>query len=48
MLIVNVGDEPGLTLVRSQVAAMRKVMDGAAAFAESGMFAGRYPGNISS
>ena len=46
VLIVNVGDEPGLTLVRSQVAALRQVMDGVAAFAESGMFAGRHPGNI--
>ena len=46
MLIVNVGDEPGLTLVRSQVAAMRRAMADVAAFAESGMFSGRYPGNI--
>ena len=46
MLIVNVGDEPGLTLVRSQAAAMRRAMADVAAFAETGMFAGRYPGNI--
>jgi len=46
VLIVNVGDEPGLTLVRSQIAALRQTMDGVAAFAESGMFAGRHPGNI--
>ncbi len=46
LLIVNVGDEPGLTLVRSQVAAMRQVMGDVAAFAEAGMFEGRYPGNI--
>ena len=46
LLIVNVGDEPGLTLVRSQVAAMRRAMADVAAFAEAGMFAGRYPGNI--
>lgn len=46
LLIVNVGDEPGLTLVRSQVAAMRAAMADVAAFAESGMFEGRYPGNI--
>lgn len=46
VLIVNVGDEPGLTLVRSQVAALRRVMAGVSAFAETGMFAGRYPGNI--
>jgi len=46
VLVVNVGDEPGLTLVRSQVAALRQGMTGVAAFAESGMFAGRHPGNI--
>jgi spermidine synthase len=46
LLIVNVGDEPGLTLVRSQVAAMRRAMGDVAAFAEAGMFQGRYPGNI--
>ncbi|WP_255768370.1 spermidine synthase [Pseudarthrobacter sulfonivorans] len=46
VLIVNVGDEPALTLVRSQVAAMRRAMTDVAAFAETGMFAGRYPGNI--
>ncbi|WP_439898979.1 spermidine synthase [Paenarthrobacter aurescens] len=46
VLIVNVGDEPALTLVRSQVAAMRQAMPDVAAFAETGMFAGRYPGNI--
>ncbi|WP_432244723.1 spermidine synthase [Arthrobacter sp. G.S.26] len=46
VLIVNVGDEPGLTLVRSQVAALREVMPDVAVFAESGMFAGRHPGNI--
>lgn len=46
LLIVNVGDEPGLTLVRSQAAALRQAMADVAAFAEAGMFAGRYPGNI--
>ncbi|MEZ2389163.1 spermidine synthase [bacterium RCC_150] len=46
VLLVNVGDEAALTLVRSQVAAMRRAMPDVAAFAESGMFAGRYPGNI--
>jgi spermidine synthase len=46
LLIVNVGDEPGLTLVRSQAAALRRVMTDVAAFAETGMFEGRYPGNI--
>ena len=50
VLIVNVGDEPGLTLVRSQTAALRRAMAAlsgdVAAVAESGMFSGRYPGNI--
>jgi spermidine synthase len=46
VLIVNVGDEPGLTLVRSQVAALRRAMADVCAFAEAGMFTGRYPGNI--
>lgn len=46
VLIVNVGDEPGLTLVRSQVAALRRAMTDVAAVAESDMFTGRYPGNI--
>ena len=46
LLIVNVGDEPGLTLVRSQVTAMRQAMADVAALAEAGMFEGRHPGNI--
>ena len=46
VLIVNVGDEPGLTLVRSQVAALRRAIADVSAFAEAGMFTGRYPGNI--
>jgi len=46
LLIVNVGDEPALTLVRSQVAAMRAAMADVAAFGEAGMFDGRYPGNV--
>jgi spermidine synthase len=46
VLIVNVGDEPALTLVRSQVAAMREAMADVAAFGEAGVFEGRYPGNI--
>ncbi len=46
VLIVNVGDEPALTLVRSQVTALRQAMPDVAAFAETGMFEGRYPGNI--
>lgn len=46
VLIVNVGDEPALTLVRSQVTALREAMQDVAAVAETGMFEGRYPGNI--
>jgi spermidine synthase len=46
VLIVNVGDEPGLTLVRSQVAALRRAMTDVAACSEAGMFTGKYPGNI--
>ncbi|MCY0905484.1 spermidine synthase [Arthrobacter sp. H14-L1] len=58
VLVVNVGDEPALTLVRSQVSALRRALadtrmspqdspvGNVAAFAETGMFAGRYPGNI--
>jgi len=46
LLIVNVGDEAALTLVRSQVAAMRQAMADVGAFGEAGMFEGRYPGNI--
>ncbi|WP_445154093.1 spermidine synthase [Arthrobacter sp. Hor0625] len=46
VLVVNVGDEPGLTLVRSQVAALRRAMADVAAAAEAGMFAGDQPGNI--
>ncbi len=49
VLIVNVGDETGLTLVRSQINALRRAMSptgDVAAFAQSGMFSGRFPGNI--
>lgn len=46
VLLINVGDEPGLTLVRSQVAAMRSVMADVAALGETGMFTSRFPGNI--
>jgi hypothetical protein len=51
LLVINVGDEAALSLVRSQVAAMREAVGSGAladlvAFAETGMFAGRYPGNI--
>lgn len=45
-LLVNIGDDPPLTLVRSQLAAMRSVFAEVAALAEPEMFAGRFPGNI--
>ncbi|MGD9428830.1 spermidine synthase [Arthrobacter russicus] len=46
VLIVNVGDEAALTLVRSQCAALRSVLPATVLWAESGMFSGRYPGNM--
>jgi spermidine synthase len=46
VLAVNVGDESGLTLVRSQVTAMRYVMADVGAVAAPDMLTGRYPGNI--
>lgn len=46
VLIVNVGDEAALSLVRSQCAALRSVLSGAVLTAESGMFSERYPGNM--
>lgn len=45
-LIVNVGDEPGFTLVTSQVRALRGTFDGVAAYGTSNLFTRRYPGNI--
>lgn len=45
-LIVNIGDDPPLTLVRSQLAAMRGVFPEVAALAEPDMFTARFPGNI--
>ena len=46
VLLVNVGDEPGFTLVASQTRALREVMPGVAAYAESSLFSRRYPGNV--
>lgn len=46
VLLVNVGDEPGLSLVRSQTAALRSILPETALYAESSMFSGRYPGNM--
>jgi spermidine synthase len=46
LLVVNVGDDPGLAFARAQVRALREAVDGVAAVAERSMFSGRYPGNI--
>ncbi|WP_026555272.1 spermidine synthase [Arthrobacter sp. 35W] len=46
VLLVNVGDEPGFTLVRSQTTALRRVLPGVAASGETSLFTKRYPGNI--
>ncbi|MGO4383516.1 spermidine synthase [Specibacter sp. RAF43] len=46
VLLVNVGDEPGFTLVGSQTRALREAMPGVAAFGTSNLFTRRYPGNV--
>ncbi len=46
VLAVNVGDEPGFTLVTSQTKAMQEAMDSVAAYGTSMLFSRRYPGNI--
>ena len=46
ILAVNVGDEPGFTLVTSQTRALQQVMDSVAAYGTSMLFSRRYPGNI--
>ncbi len=46
VLAVNVGDEPGFTLVTSQTKAMQEAMDAVAAYGTSMLFSRRYPGNI--
>ncbi|MDQ4490666.1 fused MFS/spermidine synthase [Sinomonas sp. ASV486] len=45
-LLVNIGDDPPLTLVRSQLRAMRSAFDEVAVLAEPDMFTARFPGNI--
>ncbi|MDQ4502241.1 fused MFS/spermidine synthase [Sinomonas sp. ASV322] len=45
-MLVNIGDDPPLTLVRSQLAAMRTVFREVAALSEPEMFEARFPGNI--
>ncbi|AIY00802.1 hypothetical protein ART_1203 [Arthrobacter sp. PAMC 25486] len=46
ILAVNVGDEPGFTLVTSQTHALQEAMDSVAAYGTSMLFSRRYPGNI--
>ncbi|MFC8304600.1 spermidine synthase [Specibacter sp. NPDC057265] len=46
ILAVNVGDEPGFTLVASQCRALQEVMPHVAAYGTSMLFTRRYPGNI--
>ncbi|WP_204247083.1 spermidine synthase [Arthrobacter alpinus] len=46
ILAVNVGDEPGFTLVTSQSKALQEAMGHVAAYGTSMLFSRRYPGNI--
>ncbi len=46
VLAVNVGDEPGFSLVRSQTLALRGAIPGVAAYGATSLFTRRYPGNI--
>lgn len=46
ILAINVGDEPGFTLVRSQTLAMQEAVESVAAYGTSMLFSRRYPGNI--
>lgn len=46
VLAVNVGDEPGFSLVRSQARALREAIPGTAAYGATNLFTRRYPGNI--
>lgn len=45
-LAVNIGDEPPLALVRSQLAAMRSVLAEVAILTEPDMLTARFPGNV--
>lgn len=45
-MLVNIGDDPPLTLVRSQLAAMRTAFSEVAALSEPEVFEARYPGNV--
>lgn len=46
ILAVNVGDEPGFTLVTSQTKALQEAMTSVAAYGTTMLFSRRYPGNI--
>ncbi|WP_181034126.1 spermidine synthase [Arthrobacter sp. GMC3] len=46
ILAVNVGDEPGFTLVTSQTLALQQAMAHVAAYGTSNLFTRRFPGNI--
>lgn len=46
ILAINVGDEPGFTLVTSQTKALQQAMSHVAAYGTSMLFSRRYPGNI--
>jgi hypothetical protein len=45
-VLVNIGDDPPLTLVRSQLGEMRAVFGEVAALAEPELFTARFPGNL--
>lgn len=46
VLLVNVGDEPGFTLVSSQIKELRNVMTSVGAYGTTNLFTKRFPGNV--
>lgn len=46
VLAINVGDEPGFTLVASQSLALAEAMPNVAAYGTTNLFTKRFPGNI--
>ncbi|WP_285725128.1 spermidine synthase [Psychromicrobium xiongbiense] len=46
VLAVNIGDDPPLTLVRSQTRALSSILPAAALTGPTAMFSARYPGNL--
>lgn len=46
VLVVNIGDDPGLRLVRLICGAVCSTLSGTALFGPQEMFSGRYPGNL--